>query len=89
MGYVGVGEAAKLLRSDPSHGELCLDEAEPDRWFCLIVGRQFHLGSCSCRGGFLTDLLIHEVGDLVDGCCPGGGKWVPQGDGRNWYATAK
>jgi hypothetical protein len=55
---------------------LCLDEAEPDCWFFLIVGAQFNLEKCECCGKFLTDLLSYGELELVDGCCPGGGEWA-------------
>jgi hypothetical protein len=44
---IGVFE---LLRFDTSHGELRLDEAEPDRWFLFIIGTQLDL--CLCHGKF-------------------------------------
>jgi hypothetical protein len=77
FGQVGMGVGIfKLLRSDPNHGGFCLDVAEPDRWFLLIVRIQFHLGRCDCRGEFMTDLWSHGGRELVDGCCPGGGRRV-------------
>ncbi len=60
FGPVGKGVGIfKFLSFDPIRGELCLNEAEPDCWFLLIAGTQFHLGRCDCRGEILTDLLSH------------------------------
>jgi hypothetical protein len=60
VGQVGKGIGIfEFLDSDPSCGELSLNEAEPDRCFLFIVRTQFHLGRHGCCGEIPTDLLSH------------------------------
>jgi hypothetical protein len=59
FGNVGKGVGKKFLSSDPSCGELRLDEAEHDHWFLLTVGTQFNLGRCDWPNEILTDPLSH------------------------------
>jgi hypothetical protein len=53
FGQVGKGlPMFNFLRSDPSLGDLCLNKAEPEFWYFLIIGAQFHFSqfptSCRC-----------------------------------------
>jgi hypothetical protein len=79
FGQFGKGAGIfKLLSSDPSSGELCLDEAQPDDWFLLNVGTQFQLGRCDMEAGSWQKGATQEVASVSS-----------QRDGRNWYTTVK
>jgi hypothetical protein len=62
LGQAGEGIGVlEFLRSDTCRGELCLDEAEPDVWLLLIVGKKFHLSCCSRRDR-LKQIVLRHVG---------------------------
>ncbi len=57
LGQAGKGSGIfEFLRSDTRRGELCLDVAEPDVWFHLIIGTKLHLSSCSLCNGLFCDM---------------------------------
>ncbi len=65
FGQVGKGFGIfKLMSSESSHYELCLEEVEPDCWLLLVVGTKFHMGRYDCRCEFLS-VLLSPRGELL------------------------
>jgi hypothetical protein len=68
----------ELLRFVAHRGELCLDEAEIDGCFLLIVGAKLSLRGRCCHGGLKIIRMTHALQKNKRRGSPGNGRGIPR-----------